>query len=71
MSASVRRRAVLGAGVAAVPVLSGVGSSKASGPADAGAYISFSRTTGAFPSSAPRSWWTLTITPESHGWQGT
>lgn len=49
MSASVRRRAVLGAGVAAVPVLSGVGSSKASGPADAGAYISFSRTTGAFP----------------------
>ncbi|MFJ9371925.1 glycosyl hydrolase 115 family protein [Streptomyces sp. NPDC101455] len=49
MSASVRRRAVLGAGVAAVPVLSGAGSPKASGPVDAGAYISFSRTTGAFP----------------------
>ncbi|MFJ5308660.1 glycosyl hydrolase 115 family protein [Streptomyces sp. NPDC088350] len=45
MSASVSRRAVLGAGLAAVPVLSsGFPRSTA-----AGTYISFSRTTGAFP----------------------
>jgi len=45
MAASVSRRAVLGAGVAAVPVLA----SRAPRPVEAGAYISFSRTTGAFP----------------------
>ncbi|MGW3107683.1 glycosyl hydrolase 115 family protein [Streptomyces sp. NPDC001100] len=45
MSGYVSRRAVLGAGLAAVPVLSsGVPRS-----VEAGAYISFSRTTGAFP----------------------
>ncbi|MEV0907121.1 glycosyl hydrolase 115 family protein [Streptomyces hokutonensis] len=45
MGERVSRRAVLGAGLAAVPVLSsGVPRSM-----EAGAYISFSRTTGAFP----------------------
>ncbi|MDV9170186.1 glycosyl hydrolase 115 family protein [Streptomyces sp. W16] len=45
MGERVSRRAVLGAGLAAVPVLS----SGVPRPLDAGAYISFSRTTGAFP----------------------
>ncbi|MFJ9246024.1 glycosyl hydrolase 115 family protein [Streptomyces sp. NPDC101776] len=45
MSASVSRRAVLGAGLAAVPVLS----SGVPGNLDTGAYIAFSRTAGAFP----------------------
>ncbi|MFD4558150.1 glycosyl hydrolase 115 family protein [Streptomyces sp. NPDC058469] len=52
MSASVSRRAVLGAGVAALPVLSsGVAWAEGGVPrsTDAGAYISFSRTTDAFP----------------------
>ncbi|MFJ9632107.1 glycosyl hydrolase 115 family protein [Streptomyces sp. NPDC101175] len=45
MSASVSRRAVLGAGLAAVPVLS----SGLPRPVKQAAYISFSPTTGAFP----------------------
>ncbi|MEV0735980.1 glycosyl hydrolase 115 family protein [Streptomyces sp. NPDC050549] len=45
MGERVSRRAVLGAGLAAVPVLS----SRVPRPLDAGAYISFSRTAGAFP----------------------
>src|SRR4051794_21998099 len=49
MAASVSRRAVLGAGVAAVPVLSSGATSPASRPLEAGPYLSFSRTTGAFP----------------------
>ncbi|MFI6618684.1 glycosyl hydrolase 115 family protein [Streptomyces sp. NPDC050528] len=52
MGERVSRRAVLGAGVAAVPVVSGATlptSTSTPGSVDAGAYISFSRTTGAFP----------------------
>ncbi|MFJ3423174.1 glycosyl hydrolase 115 family protein [Streptomyces sp. NPDC086082] len=49
MAASVSRRAVLGAGVAAVPVLSSGATSPASRPLEAGPYLSFSRTAGAFP----------------------
>ncbi len=66
---SVRRRTVLGAGVAAVPVsvLSpGVGVAQAAGDGDGGdggprvtdpgAYISFTAVGGAFPWSARPSW---------------
>ncbi|MEW1647715.1 glycosyl hydrolase 115 family protein [Streptomyces sp. NPDC091219] len=49
MTASVSRRAVLGAGVAAVPVLSSGAASPATRPLEAGPYLSFSRTAGAFP----------------------